>query len=52
MYIFLIIGQNIDCGYLLEPPQEAVLTSTHYLCFILWVHVRIMYIPVNPNFTV
>ena len=33
--IFLIFAQNIDCGYTLEPPRhaEAVLTSTHYLCF-------------------
>ena len=32
--IFLIFAQNIDCGYSLEPPQiEAVLTSTHNLCF-------------------
>ena len=36
--IFLIFTQNIDCGYTLEPPRrggsvEAVLTSTHNLCF-------------------
>ena len=45
--IFLISAQNIDCGYSLEPPLrggsneypqsmfwgEAVLTSTHNLCF-------------------
>ena len=33
--IFLIFAQNIDCGYSLEPPRviEAVLTSTHNLCF-------------------
>ena len=33
--IFLILAQNIDCGYTLEPPRrgEAVLTSTHNLCF-------------------
>ena len=30
--IFLIFAQNIDCEYTLEPP-EAVLTSTHDLCF-------------------
>ena len=29
--IFLIFAQNIDCGYMLEPPQ--VLTSTHNLYF-------------------
>ena len=36
-YIFLNFAQNIDCGYTLEPPHrggcEAVLTSTHNLCF-------------------
>ena len=45
--IFLIFAQNIDCGYKLEPTHrggitasprwyrliEAVLTSTHNLCF-------------------
>ena len=35
--MFLMFAQNIDCGYTLEPPQnrlsEAVLTSTHNLCF-------------------
>ena len=25
--------KNINCGYLLEPLVEAVLTSTHNLCF-------------------
>ena len=53
-------GQNIDCGYSLEPcgyslepPQftEAVLTSSHNLCF--WAEIRkIMYTPVNPSFTI
>ena len=36
--IFNISAQNIDCGYTLEPPHleklgDAVLTSTHNLCF-------------------
>ena len=32
--IFLISAQNIDCGYSLEPLlSEAVLTSTHNICF-------------------
>ena len=30
---FLIFAQNIDCGYTLEPHRQAVLTSTHNLCF-------------------
>ena len=30
---FLIFAQNIDCGYTLEPPREAVLTCTYNLCF-------------------
>ena len=31
--IFLISAENIDCGYSLESLAEAVLTSTHSLCF-------------------
>ena len=32
--IFNIFAQNNDCVYTLEPPRgEAVLTSTHTLCF-------------------
>ena len=31
--IFLIFAQTIDCGYTLERLAEAVLTSTHNLCF-------------------
>ena len=31
--IFLISAQNIDCGYSLEPPRRAVLTSTYNPCF-------------------
>ena len=33
---FLFLLKNIDCGYLLELPRfviEAILTSTHNLCF-------------------
>ena len=33
LIFFYISAQNIDCGYSLEPPAEAVLTSTHNLCF-------------------
>ena len=31
--IFLIFAQNIDCGYMLEPPGRGGSTSTHNLCF-------------------
>ena len=33
--IFLVFAQNINCGYTIEPLHfsEAVLTSTHYICF-------------------
>ena len=49
--IFYISAQNIDCGYSLEPPPEAVLTSTHNLCF--WAEIRkVMYIPVKPSFAI
>ena len=36
--IFHISAQNIDCGYLLEPPRRVHLTSTHNLCF--WAEIR------------
>ena len=43
---FHISAQNIDCGY-----DEAVLTSTHNICF--WAEIRkIVYTPVNPSFTI
>ena len=32
-YFFHMIAQNIDCGYTLNRLIEAVLTSTHNLCF-------------------
>ena len=31
--IFLIFAQNIHCGYMLERLAEAILTSTHNVCF-------------------
>ena len=30
---FLFLLKSIDCGYSLEPPRRAVLTSTHNICF-------------------
>ena len=33
-YVFFIfLLKNIDCGYSLEPPRQAVLMSTNNLCF-------------------
>ena len=54
--IILIFAQNIDCGYTLEPPQvvgtcEAVLTSTHNLCFRAKIRKK-MNTPVHPSFTI
>ena len=46
--IFHSFAQNIDCGYRLD---EAVLTSTHNLCFLAEIR-KIMYTPVNPSFTI
>ena len=48
--IFLIFAQNIDCGYTLERLIEAVLASTHNLCF--GTKIRKKYTPVNPSFTI
>ena len=44
--IFLIFAQNIDCGYTLE--REAVLTSTHNLCF--RANIRKNVYPCKPQF--
>ena len=48
---FHIPAQNIECGYSLEPPREAVLTNTHNLCFFSKIR-KIMFTPVNSTFTV
>ena len=47
--IFHISAQNIDCGYLLEPPRRGG-SDEYPQCF--WAEIRkIMYTPVNPRFT-
>ena len=49
--IFHISAQNIDCGYLLEPPHRG--GSNEYPQSMFWAEIRkIMYTPVNPSFTV
>ena len=49
--IFHISAQNIDCGYSLEPPHRG--GSNEYRQFMFWAEIRkIIYIPVNPSFTV
>ena len=49
--IFHIYAQNIDCGTRQNRLAEAVLTSTHKLCFGAEIR-KIMYTPVNPSFTI
>ena len=45
--IFHISAQNIDCGYLLEPPRRG--GSNEYSQSMFWAEIRkIMYTPVNP----
>ena len=46
--IFLIFAQIIDCGYPLERLSEAVLTSTHNLCF--GAKIRKNVYPCKPQF--
>ena len=47
---YFVIFLLKHCGYSLEPPlTEAVLTSTHNLCF-KQKSEKIMYTPVNPSF--
>ena len=47
--IFHIPAQNIDCCTRENRLGEAVLTSTHNLCFFLKIR-KLMYIPVKPQF--
>ena len=45
------IGQNIDCGYLLERPRWG--GSNEYPQSMFWAEIRkIMYTPVNPSFII
>ena len=49
--IFYISAQNIDCGYLLEPPRRG--GSNEYPQSMVLAEIRkIMYTPVNPSFTI
>ena len=56
LIFFLFLLQNIDCGNSLESPRrggsnhlaEAVLTSTHNLCF----GAKNRYTPANPTFSI
>ena len=48
-----ISAQNIDCGYSLEPPRRGRGGSNEYPQSIFWAEIRkIMYTPINPNFTI
>ena len=47
---FHISAQNIDCGYMLEPPRWG--GSNEYPQSMFWAEIRkLMYTPVNPSFT-
>ena len=49
--IFYVSAQNIDCGYSLELPRRG--GSNEYSQSIFWAEIsKIMYTPVNPNFTI
>ena len=45
----LCFAQNIDCVYPIEPP-ESTIKGTHNPCFNK--DMKIVYIPVNPSFTI
>ena len=51
--IFYIFAQSIDFGYTLEPRGEAVLTSSHNLCFGAIIRrIDIRYTPAYPSFAI
>ena len=49
--IFLIPAQNIDCGYLLEPPRRCG-SNEYPQSMFLRRNIKIMFTPVNPSFTI
>ena len=50
IFFFYISAQNIDCGYLLEPPWQG--GSNEYPQSMLAEIRKIMYTPANPSFTI
>ena len=50
--IFHISSQNIDCGYSLEPPRRGGSNEYPQSMFYAVIRKKIMYIPVNPSFTI
>ena len=48
---FHISAQNIDCGYLLEPPRRGGSNEYRNLCFCTEIR-KLMYTPVNLTFIV
>ena len=49
--IFPISDQHIDCGYSLEPPRRGG-SNEYPQSMFLSRNKKIMYIPVNPSFTI
>ena len=50
-FFFHISAQNVDYEYSLEPPHRG--GSNEYPQSMFWAEIRkIMYTPVNPNFTI
>ena len=49
--IFHISAQNIDCGYLLEPPRRGG-SNEYPRSMFLSRNKKIMYTPANPSFTI
>ena len=50
-YIFLIYAQNIDCGYMLEPPRQGC--SNEYTQSMFWSkNKKNRYTPAYPRFAI
>ena len=49
--IFLILSQNVDCGYTLEPPRQG--GSNEYPQSMFWIKIKKnRYTPANPTFSI
>ena len=50
--IFLIFAQNIDCGYILEPPHGGGSKNEYPQSMFKSKNKKKMYTPVHPSFTI
>ena len=51
IFFLYISAQNIDCGYPLKPPRRGGSNGYPQSMFLAEIR-KVMYIPINPSFTI